>query len=173
MKTLASLGATRKIIIVSGTTSDAWVELSEERGDISNGGDQWRRNRGGNTLHCGSCVWNHNDDGNIVVKRVGDPDSRDRLIVSDGSGSRGWGGWCLSLLSLNVGNYGGRQGNLRATTCLNQERLKTMDDVWSNKFSENTVSTVLKVLQRFFQSENGCTCSKVMSKASLSSGLAT
>ena len=46
------------------------------------------------------------------MKRMGDLDSRDRLIGSDGSGSRGWGGWCLSLLSSNVGNYGGRWGNL-------------------------------------------------------------
>ena len=26
------------------------------------------------------------------MKRVGDPDSRDRLVGSDGSGGRGWGG---------------------------------------------------------------------------------
>ena len=112
MKTLASLGATGKMIIVGRTTSDAWVELSEEWGDISNRGDQWRRNWGGDTLYCGSCVWNCNNDGNIVMKRMGDLDSRDRLIGSDGSGGRGWGGWCLSLLSSNVGNYGGRRENL-------------------------------------------------------------
>ena len=112
MKTLASLGATGKMITVGRTTFDAWVEVSEERGDISNGGDQWRGNWGGNTLHRGSCVWNCNDNGSIVVKRVGDPNSRDQLIGSDCSGSRGWGGWCLSLLSSNVGNYGSRRGNL-------------------------------------------------------------
>ena len=97
-------------------------------------------------LHRRSCVWNRNDDGSIVVKRMGGPDSRDRLIGPDGGGGCGWGGWCLSLLSLNVSNYSGRQGNLRAMTCLNQERLKMVNDVWSDKFSENIVSTVLKIL---------------------------
>ena len=89
MKTLASLGATGKVIIVGRTTSDAWVELSEEWGDISNGGNQWRRNWGGNMLHRRSCVWNRNDNGSIVVKRMGGPDSRDRLIGPDGGGGGG------------------------------------------------------------------------------------
>ena len=112
MKTLTSHGATGKVSVVGRTTFDARVEMSKKRGDITDRGDQWRRNWGRSTHHRRSCVWNRNDDGNIVVKCVRDPNRGDRLIGSDGSGSRGWGGWCLSLLSSNVGNYGGRWGNL-------------------------------------------------------------
>ena len=87
--------------------------MSKKRGDVTDGGDQWGRNWGRSTHHCRSCVWNCNDNGSIVVKRVRDPNRGGWLIGSDGSGGHGWRGWCLGLLlSSNVGNYGGGWGNL-------------------------------------------------------------
>ena len=125
--------------------------MSEERGDVTNGGDQRRRNWGRGTHHSGSCVWNHDDNGSIIVKRVRNPNHGGRLIGSDGSGGCGWRGWCLSLLlSLNVGNYSGGWGNLGATSCLDQEGLEMMDDVRGDEFSENIIATVLEVLQCLF-----------------------
>ena len=148
MKTLASHGATGEMSVVGRTTSNARVEMSEEQGNVMNGGDQRRRNWGRGTHHCGSCVWNRDDNGGIIVKCVGNLNRRGRLIGSNGSGGRGWRGWCLSLLlSSNVGDYGGGWGNLQAASCLNQERLEAVDDVRGDEFSENIVATVLKVLQ--------------------------
>ena len=87
--------------------------MSEKRGDVTDGGDQRGRNWGRSTHHRRSCVWNCNDDGSIVVKRMRELNRGGRLIGSDGSGGRGWRGWCLGLLlSSNVGNYGGGWGNL-------------------------------------------------------------
>ena len=151
MKTLASHGATGEMSVVGRTTSDTRVKMSKEQGDITNGGDQRRRNWGRGTHHRRSCVWNRDDDGSIIVKCVRNPNHRGRLIGSNGSGGCGWWGWCLSLLlSSNVGDYGGGWGNLRAALCLNQERLEAMDDIWGDEFSKNIVATVLEVLQRLF-----------------------
>ena len=127
------------------------IESGEDGGNVSGRGNQWRGNRSGGAYHGGSRIRDCDDDGDVVVKRVGDPDSRGRLIGSDSVGGRGWRGWCLSLLLLSdVGDYGGGWGNLRATSCLNQEGLKTMNDVWGDEFSENIIATALKVLQCLF-----------------------
>ena len=151
MKALASHGATGEMSVVGRTTPSTRVEVSEERGDITYRGDQWRGNRSGGAYHGGSSIWNSDDNGNVVVECVRDLDSRGRLVGSDSVGGRDWRGWCLGLLlSSDIGDYSGGWGNLRTTSCLNQKRLKAMHDVRGNKFSEDVIATALKVLHCLF-----------------------
>ena len=151
MKTLTSHGATGEMSVVGRTTPNARVEVSKERGNVADGSDQWRGHWGRSAHYSRSRVWNRNNDGSIVVKCVRESNCGGRLVRSDGSGGRGRGDWRLSLLlSLNVGDYGGGWGNLRAALGLNQKRLEAVDDVWGDEFGEDIVTTALEVLQRLF-----------------------
>ena len=112
VKTLTSLGATRKMTIDGGATSDARIELSEDGGNVSNGGNQWRRDQSGNAFHNRSCIRDCDDDRSVVVERVGDSNSGSWLIGSNGGGCCSRGGWCLNLLSSSIGDHSSGRGDL-------------------------------------------------------------
>ena len=119
VKAPTSLGTTRKVTIGGGATFDTRIESGEDGGNISGGGNQRRRNRSGGAYHGGSRIQNCDDDGGVVVERVGDLDDGSWLIGSNGGGGRSQGGRCLNLLSSNISDNGSGRGNLWPTMCLN------------------------------------------------------
>ena len=68
------------------------------------------------------------------------------------------------MLSTYVANNGGRRGSLRSTTCLNEEGLKSLNDIGCDEFIEYMVATGLQVGNGFFESEDGGTGSEVVTE---------
>ena len=112
VKTLTSLGATRKMTIDGRATSDARIELSEDGGNILNGGNQQRRDRSGSAFYDRSYIRDCDDDRSVVMERVGDLDGGSWLIGSNVGGCCSQGGQCLNLLSSSIGDHSGGRGNL-------------------------------------------------------------
>ena len=79
VKTLASQSASRVVIIVSGAAPGAGIEMGEEWGDISGGGDQGRRNGSRSTCDDRSCIGNGDDYGNVVMRCLRETNRRDGL----------------------------------------------------------------------------------------------
>ena len=176
VKTLALLGATRVMAVRSGATCDARVKLSEERGHVTNGRDCWGWEGGGGANHCRGCTRDRDDNGHVVMKRMGNTNDREWVIgsVSGRNCDRGiWHlrSWRLNVLVSGVGNHSGRRGKVRSTTCLNKKRLEAVDDIGGDELSKNVVSAVLKVLKSAFQGKDGGACSEVVSKTGYRSRL--
>ena len=121
VKALTSHGATREMGVVGRTTPDARVKVSEKRGDVSSGGNQWGRNWSGSAYHGGGCTRNGDDNGSIIVERVRKANSGGELSSFNDSSGRSRGDWCwyLNLLSSNVVDDSSRGRNLRLSSCLN------------------------------------------------------
>ena len=56
VKTLASQGTSRKVIIVGGAAPSARIKMGEEWGDVMGGSDQRGRNRSRGAYDGGGCV---------------------------------------------------------------------------------------------------------------------
>ena len=177
MKTPALLGATRVMAVHSGTTCGARVKLSEEGGHVTNGRSRRRWERSGGANHCRGCTRNCNNNGRVVVKRMGNTNDWEWVVGSIGGRNcdreiRHLRGWRLNVLMSGIGNHGGRRGKVRSTTCLNKKRLEAVDDIGGDELSKNLVSAVLKVLKGAFQGKDGCACSEVVPETGYRSRLA-
>ena len=69
---------------------------------------------------------------------------------------------------MNVVNDGSGGRGLRSSTRLDQERLKTTNNVGGDKFRKDMIMTVLKIVYGLFQGEDGGAGSKVMAEMSYS-----
>ena len=121
MKTLTSRGATGEMSVVGRATPSARVEVSKEWGNVTDGSDQWGRDWSGGA-YCGrGCTRNSDDNGGIVVERVGKANSGGKLSGSIDSSGCGRGNWCWyrNLLSSNVVDDSSRGRNLQSLSCLN------------------------------------------------------
>ena len=87
-----------------GATGDARVKLNEEGGHVMNGRSRRRWERSGGTNHCRGCIRNRNDNGRIVVKRMGNTNDWEWVVGSIGGrrdrGIRHMRGWRLNVLML-------------------------------------------------------------------------
>ena len=176
MKTPTLLGATGVMAVCSGATCDARVKFSEKRGYVTNGRSCRGRERGGGANHCRSCTRNRDDNGRVVVKRMGNANNWEWVIGSIGGRNcdreiRHLRGWRLNVWVSSVGNHGGRRGKVRSMTCLNKKRLEAVDDIGGDKFSKNVVSAVLKVMKGAFQGKDSCACHEVVPEMGYCSGL--
>ena len=79
VKTLASQSASREVIVIGGTASSAGIEMCEEWGDVTGGGNQGRRNGSWSMCDDRSCVWDGDDYRNVVVGCLGKTNHRDGL----------------------------------------------------------------------------------------------
>ena len=70
------------------------------------------------------------------------------------------------MLSTYIVDDGGGRRGLRLTMCLNEEWLKSLDDVGCNKFVEYVIATVLQIRDSFLESKNGGAGCKVVTEAS-------
>ena len=166
VKTLTSQGAFAEMSAVGGTTAQARIEVGKQWWNVALRDDQKRRD-GGIRSEDGSLVWSGNDYRNIVERRVWKTNRRD---VSSGFGDRwgwkwkGWNRWQFLLSTYIVDDGGGRR-SLRSMTCLNEEWLKSSDDVGCDKFVEYVVATVLQIRDSFLESKNGSAGCKVVTEA--------
>ena len=93
VKTLASQGTSRKVIIVGGATPSTRIEMGEEWGDVMGGSNQRGRNRSWGAYDGGVCVRNVNDNRGIVVGCMRKTNHGGGLSGFVSGSNRGRGNW--------------------------------------------------------------------------------